>query len=118
MIRLTRSLNAWTTPAFKKTLREEIEQLDVSLLPLQQGLSQSSYACADNISAMIIGISEGPAFIHVKTGIFYTGMIPGCNCADDPTPVNEHTEYCEVQLDIDKATAETVVTLLQDKSAG
>lgn len=112
MIRLTKALNAWTTPAFGETLKAEIERLDATLLPLQQGLSQGSYAGTDDISAMLIGVSEDETVIYAKAGIFYTGMVPGCNCADDPTPVNEHTEYCEMQFAIDKVTAETTVTLL------
>jgi hypothetical protein len=88
-----------------------------SWMPLQQGLSQTSHACDDNISIMIIGVSEESDFIHAKAGIFFTGIIPGCSCADDPAPVNEHTEYCEVRFDINKITAETAIVLLQDKTA-
>jgi len=83
-------------------------------LPLQQGLSSSSYALDDKLQVRIIGISEGADFIHAKLGIFYTGIIAGCNCADDPTPVEEQNEYCEVQLDIDKMTGETTVALLPE----
>ena len=112
MIQLSKALKAWGTPSFKPALKEEIEQLDPNLLPLQQGLSQTSHVCDDNISAMIIGVSDESGFIRVKAGIFFTGMIPGCSCADDPSPVNEHAEYCEVQFDIDKLTAETAITLM------
>jgi hypothetical protein len=50
----------------------------------------------------------------VKAGIFYTGVIAGCSCADDPTPVDELNEYCVVQFDIDRMTAETTVRLLAE----
>ena len=114
MIRLTKALNAWGTTAFNDTLKAEIEHTDVGLLPLQQGLSTGSYVGDSGLKVMIIGVSQGVEFIHVKAGIFYTGIIAGCNCADDPTPVDEHPEYCEVQFDIDKKTAETTVRLLTD----
>jgi hypothetical protein len=113
MIQLTRSLQAWETPCFKDILREEIEQLDTMALPLQQALSQSSYAVDGEFHVMIISVSEGSGFIRAKTGIFYSGLIPGCSCADDPTPVSEYSEYCEVQFDISKKTADTTVKLLQ-----
>ncbi|MBZ0310672.1 MAG: hypothetical protein K8I82_31730 [Anaerolineae bacterium] len=112
MIRLTKSLNAWGTADFKDILKVEIEQLDAEQLPLQQGLSTSSYALDDKLNVRIIGVSEEASFIRAKVGIFYTGIIAGCSCADDPTPVEEQNEYCEVQLDINKMTAETTVTLL------
>ena len=114
MMQFTSALNAWETPAFEAALKREIEQLDVELLPLQQGLSQSSYTSGANRSVLIMGITAGAEFIRVKTGIFYSGIIPGCSCADDPTPMSEITEYCEVQFEINKMTAETTVTLLTD----
>jgi len=112
MIHLPKSLNAWGTPAFKEMLKQEIEQLDAAQLPLQQGLSRTSYATDSPHTAIVIGIAEDARFIHAKVGIFYSGIIAGCSCADDPTPVTEETEYCEVRVDIDKATAEATVTLI------
>jgi hypothetical protein len=112
MFRLAKALNAWGTPAFEEILKEEVVQLDVGVLPLQQGLSRGSYSDGKGVSVMIIGISDEQTLIRAKAGIFYTAIIAGCSCADDPTPIDELAEYCEVQFDIDKATAETTVSLL------
>lgn len=112
MIRLSKSIDAWGTPGFETILKAEIEQMGVEQLPLQQGLTTGSYAMGDKLEVLINGVSERAGRIRVKAGIFYTGIIAGCSCADDPTPVDEQTEYCEVQLDINKITAETTVTLL------
>ncbi len=114
MIRLAETLNAWGTPDFNNILKKEIEQLDAGQIPLQQGLSAGSYAIDGKLNAMIIGVSEEAGFIRVKAGIFYASIIAGCSCADDPTPVNEESEYCVVQLDIDKQTAETTIALLAE----
>lgn len=112
MIQLTKALEAWQTAGFKEALKAEIEQMDASMLPLQQGLAHGSHVDADGLTAMIIGVSDGPGIIHAKAGIFYSGVIAGCNCADDPTPIDRLSEYCELQFDIDKTTAETTVKLL------
>ncbi len=88
--------------------------MDAEQLPLQQGLSTDSYAIGDKLNVMIISVSEKAGFIRAKAGIFYTGIIAGCSCADDPTPVNEESEYCVVQLDINKLTAETTIALLAE----
>ena len=112
MIRLGRALDAWNTPAFRDVLKAELEQLDAEQLPLQQGLSHSSYACDDSIKVVIISVSEEVGVIHATAGIFYTGIIPGCSCADDPSSDDEYAEYCEVRFDINRQTAETVVRLL------
>jgi hypothetical protein len=111
MIQLSKTLNAWGTPEFEEVLKREIEQLDAGQLPLQQGLSTGSYAVDRSLSAMIISVSEDADVIHAKAGIFYTGIIAGCSCADDPTPVDENSEYCELQFTIDKVTADTTVSL-------
>ena len=113
VIRLTKALNAWGTPEFERALKQEIEQLDGARLPLQQGLTTGSYALVGH-KAMLISTSEDAGVIRVKAGIFYSGILTGCACADDPTPVNEESEYCVVQLDIDKHTAETTIALLAE----
>ena len=112
MIRLTQSRNAFGTPAFQQVFKQEVEQLSVDQLPLQQGLSTSGYALDDPRRVMVIDVSDDANFIHAKAGIFYFGIIAGCSCADDPTPVDKNNEYCEVQFDIDKNSADTKVILL------
>ncbi len=114
MIRLSNALKAWGTPGFEAILKREIGQLDAAQLPLQQGLAISSHVTDRPFQAMVISVHEAPGVIHVKAGIFYTGVIAGCSCADDPTPIDEQNEYCVVQFDIDRATANTTVTLLAE----
>jgi hypothetical protein len=114
MIRFIDALNAWGTPDFNAILRQEIERLTADQLPLQQGLSTGSHALDNRLRAMIISAADKGNTIRARAGIFYTGIIAGCSCADDPSPVNEENEYCEVQLDIDKATAATTVVLLAE----
>jgi len=112
MTRLARALDAWRTPEFNDILKNEIENLDAEYLPLQQGLVHSSYASNDDFKAIVINVREDDEFLHVKAGIFYSGSVAGCNCADDPTPVSEQSEYCEIALEIRKTTAETRIALL------
>ena len=113
MIHLTKSLNAWGTSAFDEIFKGEIVQLDLGALPLQQGLSRGSYTDGTGLSAMVIGVADDLRTIRATAGIFYTAIIAGCSCADDPTPIDELAEYCELEFVIDKTTAETAVTLLQ-----
>jgi hypothetical protein len=112
ILRLPQALGAWGTPAFKAVLKGELEQLDPQAFPLQEGLSLSSYALYDKISAVVIAASDTADQIQIKAGIFYAGVIAGCSCADDPTPVEPQIEYCEVMIDIDKGTGEATVSLL------
>jgi hypothetical protein len=113
-MQLTTALHAWGTPAFEESFKRAIMRLDAALLPLQQALRQSSHTDGANRAVTILGMSEHAGFIRVKAGIFYTGTIAGCSCADDPTPLNEISEYCELLFEIDKITAATTLTLLPD----
>ncbi len=112
MFYLNQSLQAWNSDAFNNVLKKELCSINSNLLPLQQGLTQSSYAIGKNLSATVLNVESDINYIMVKAGLFYTGIISGCNCADDPTPVDEINEYCEVLLRINKKTAETTVTLI------
>lgn len=114
MIRLKKALKAWKTPGFNQALKTEIESLDAGQLPLQQGLSMASYASEDKLSTIILASNDDAEFIHAKAGIFFTGLIAGCSCADDPTPNNEYNEYCEIQIDINKQTAKTNISLVNE----
>jgi len=114
MIKLVNSVQAWGTPEFETILKSELKQLDPDLLPLQQGLSQSSYATRSAVDVVVLNSTENTSTITVKAGIFYSGVIAGSCCADDPTPIDEQTEYCELQLALNKDTGEATVSLLQD----
>ncbi len=114
MIRLSKALHAWGTPGFSDALKQEVEQLDAGALPLQQGLRYSSCVTPRPFQVMLLGVSEAAGSLAVRAGIFYTGVIAGCSCADDPTPVDELNEYCEVLLVIDRNSADTTVSLIGD----
>lgn len=114
MIRLPETLDALGRPDFRDVLKREIERLDPAVLPLQQGLTRSSHVTARPIQALILGTREEERGLRVKAGLFYTGIIAGCSCADDPTPIDEITEYCVIELDIDRETAGATVTLLEE----
>lgn len=113
MIELTLSSRAWNTAAFDDVLKQEIASLDMMSLPLQQGLRYSSVALADKLSVSILKTSENDDSIFANASLFYTGIIPGCSCADDPTPIDESNEYCEILVCINKTTSESTITLVE-----
>lgn len=114
MIRLTHTVDAWGKPDFDAVLKNDIQQLSVDQLPLQEGLSGTSCVAPSGFEAMIISTSEADGMIRAKAGIFYKGILGGCSCADDPTPVEEESEYCVVQFEINKRTGEAAVALVRE----
>ena len=113
-MKLPHSLAAWNTADFSKALQQEIEQTDPHALPLNAAMVHGSHLGSRPIQAMLLHSGEQGDTIHAKVGIFYTSIIAGCNCSDDPTPVDENAEYCELLLHIDRQTAETKVQLISD----
>ncbi len=114
MISLARSRAAWGSDAFTAVFKEELQGLSTDQLPLQQGLSLSSSVSTEPFQAMVINAREEDGKIRVKTGIFYSGIIAGCSCSDDPTPIDLQAEYCEVECAIDSTTGLTAVRLLTE----
>ena len=113
MLRLDNALSAWGTPDFEPVLKQEVAR-GAGQLPLQQGLTTGNYVVDTPITVLINSVTDLGGVIRVKAGVFYQSVIGGCSCANDPTHTSENTEYCEVQLDIDKATAATAVTLVME----
>ena len=113
-MQLKETLRAWGKPEFRAVFKAEIARLGAADLPLQRGLSGSSHVTDTPPQAVILSASEDGDCLRIKAGLFYTGIIAGCSCADDPTPVDEQTEYCEVLLRIDKHSADTQVALHQE----
>ena len=115
MLKLTQSVAAWNSPAFGATLVDEIQALgprhpDLQHL-LQTGLAQTSAVADDPISVFLLSSQEQDGRIQVRLGVFYAGIIAGCSCADDPSPVDSLTEHCELLLELDAATGDARVSL-------
>lgn len=112
---LARAAAAWNSPAFGPTLIAEIQALgphDPRLRPLlQRALTQTSAVAEVPLSVQLLDSREETGHIRVHLGVFYAGIIAGCSCADDPSPVDTIIEHCEWLLDIDPATGRARATL-------
>lgn len=109
-MRLPASARAWGTDDFPAVFKRELAE-HTDELPLQQALTGTSAVANEAITVVLLDARADATRIHAKVGIFFGGILAGCSCADDPTPVETQTEYCEVLLNIDRAQAETVILL-------
>ncbi len=112
MIKLSHSLAAWNSGEFAATFKHEVAALGLEDLPLQQALTTGSVASKENLQISINQSSQQADRLIVDAGIFYSSIIAGCNCADDPTPTDLYHEYCELRFSIDSSTAETNIEIL------
>lgn len=112
VITFAKSLAAWSTPVFDLVFKQEVRNLEPAQLPLQAAISHSSHVSETRIEPVLLATAETSDAIRVKAGIFYSGVIAGSCCADDPSPLCEQTEYCELQFDINKHSAVVTIVLL------
>ena len=107
MLSLPNTVSAWGTMNFKSVLKNELESCDVEQLALQDALKFSSSVSGNSFQVMVNHISDEHDYIYVRVGVFYQGVVSGCNCSDDPSPVTENEEYCELALRIKKSDGKT-----------
>ncbi len=111
-IQLNDVLAAWGSDSFADTLKQALRQLDSASLPLQQAMSQGSHVSASAIDPVLLHSEATDEELKIKVGIFYNSVIAGSCCADDPSPMCEENEYCEVLVVIDRETGVGEVALL------
>jgi hypothetical protein len=102
-MRLPASLRAWGTADFPAELKRELAG-HADELPLQQALSGTSAVADEPVTVVLLDAQADETSIHAKVGIFFAGILVGCSCADDPTPVEPQHEYCELRIEIDRAS--------------
>ena len=112
MLQLTQSLHQWHQASFADTFIAEVSALSLQQLPLQQAMSVGNMVTDDPPTIMINSSRDNEEAIIVRTGVFFSSIIAGCSCADDPTPVDTNAEYCELEFVIDKSTADTRVSIV------
>lgn len=110
-MQLGQVLRAWGAPDFAGVVQRALQD-QVEALPLQQALSVGSYALTAAVTTCLIAAEETAAGLRMRVGIFYSSVIAGCSCADDPTPIDEQPEYCELLIDINRADGCATVALL------
>lgn len=102
----------WGSADFEQAFVAAAQQLGTADFPLQQALAQSSYVSESPYTVVMLGSTATDNAIQIKAGIFYFGIIAGSCCSDDPTPLCEENEYCEVLVEIDRQSAAARITLL------
>jgi hypothetical protein len=109
-LHLPAALAAWGSPDFQSTLKRELES-HADALPLQQGVAMGGVADASNLAVSVFSAREDEQAIRVEVGVFFTEIVAGCNCGDDPMDLHA---YCVMRVSIDKASARAAVIVLAD----
>lgn len=113
-MQLRNVLSAWNTDAFDTVFKQEIRSIAPDSLPLQGELKQGNSVSDSDIDVMVIQKSESNNAIHIKAGIFFTGLVMGSCCADHPSGAASFTEYCQLLFSIDKNNGDTRIQVSVD----
>ena len=108
VIPLPDSLHAWPGPNFATTLKAELEALPAGSLPLAQGSRLGGCIDDSAIVASVLRSTDTAATIKATVGIFFSEILTGCSCSEDP---DIQPAYCEFAVAIDKRTAMATVSL-------
>jgi hypothetical protein len=109
--RLAGSLYAWGSDSFASALSAEIRNLPSGELPLTEATSQGGYVDDSNLEITVFHVGEDEHSIRANIGAFFTEIVICCGCGDEPMQTNG---YCQIQVEIDKVTAEARFTIVSD----
>lgn len=109
MPKLTESLQQWPSADFNTTFKRELENLAAGTLPLDTATLQCGMVDDSDISVTIISTDQDETCIRAKVAVFFTEIVAGCVCGDEPTAENAH---CEMLIRIDKSSAEVEFELI------
>ena len=109
MTTLPCALQAWGSEEFKQSLKGELEALRQDVLPLQQAVGRGNRVYDHDLGVTVMGVSDDDEAIHAKVGVFFAEVISCVSCGEGD-PIDE--AYCEMQVSIDKKSAEARFELL------
>jgi hypothetical protein len=98
---LIASLHAFGTDGFAAALQRELRALPPGRLPLAGAAVQGGHVDDATIGVSVLSAEQTADTIDVNLGVFFTEIVGGCSCGDDPYPSNG---YCELRLRIDRRT--------------
>ena len=109
MLKFSQTISCYPAGDFKRALKDEIEQCDKKLLPLEKGTAQGGYVSDEPITATVLRAIDHANSIQADVGIFFTEIVICCGCGDDPMQANT---YCEMRFNIDQKTAEAEIKII------
>ena len=103
-LNLVDSVGAFGAPAFPEVLKRELLALPDGILPIageQGGLIDPA-----SLEVTLLSSRADAERIEVDVGVFFTEIVGGCSCGDEPFGVNG---YLELSLRIERGDGATRV---------
>ena len=103
MSKLLDVLQQWHSSAFNAALKQQLEALPEGSLPLENGLTRCGIVDDSHISVTVINARQVENGVEARIGVFFTEIVAGCVCGEDPTAENA---YLELRVTIDQITGD------------
>jgi hypothetical protein len=94
-------LEAKDSSDLAQELCSTLKALPSGTLPLEAGRSQGGMVDDRDIAATVLGMEQTADHLLARVGVFFTEVVGGCNCNEEPIEVNA---YCLLEVRIDRAT--------------
>ena len=99
----SQALASWPSQTFNDTIKSALLSLPGKNLPLDQFTNLTGFIDDKSIGYSILSSMETESHLQVKIGVFFKELLAGCNCSEDPQPIDS---YAELLLLINKQTAD------------
>ncbi len=111
MAKMANSLRDWQNETFEQTFKTEMEGFRKDVLPLDEVIGDGNTAYDGDLGVIINKVSEDEHSIRARVGVFFAEIISCCSCGEGD-PIEE--AYCEMEVKIDKTTAEAEFTVINN----
>ncbi len=108
---LTQTLAAWDSPQRDAVLKHELERVDPELLPLREAMAHGNQVAAEPVRVLVLTTGEDAGATgaeggdyRARVGLLFASLVGGCQCADDPGPLEALPEYAELEIWINRRT--------------
>ena len=71
-------------------LLETLRTLPAGTLPLHRACTQGGIVDDSDLSISLLGCTTGAGHHRVRIGVFFSEVVGGCNCHDDPVASTAH----------------------------
>lgn len=106
-----RTLHDWPHNAGVAAIKADLEAMHPDRLPLHLATTQGGVVEPRGLTASVLRVSRDGDRLHARAGVFFTEVVGGCNCHDDPIRANG---YCVLGIDLDAVSGTVHFELLAD----
>ncbi|MES9897448.1 MAG: glucosamine--fructose-6-phosphate aminotransferase [Sedimenticola sp.] len=109
MTKLINTLRDWQSESFNQTLKDELTSLKSGTLPLHLATTQGGIVDDSDVAVTVLGAADEGRSIRARVGVFFSEVIGGCSCGDDPLTASAN---CEMEIRIDKTSGEAEFNII------